>query len=75
MGNLALGNKWGSFQKHGDWDAHLGHRAGPVRTAQIKPALFVLMNIAPSLSGLISPAERHHLDKPPKNHSDVVPAC
>lgn len=74
VGNLALGNKWGSFQKHGDWDAHLGHGAGPVRTAQIMPALFVLMNIAPSLGGLISPAERHHLDKPPQNHSDAVPA-
>lgn len=52
------------FQKHGHWDAHSGTEAGPVRTAQISSALFVLMNIARSLSGLPSPAERHPLDGP-----------
>lgn len=65
MRNLALGNKWGIFRKHGHWDAHLGNRAGRVRAAQIKSALFVLMNIARRLSGLPSPAESHRLDEPP----------
>lgn len=27
VGNLALGNKWGFLQKHGHWDARLGHGA------------------------------------------------
>lgn len=36
VGNLALRNKWGFLQKHGLWDAHLGHRASQVRTVQIK---------------------------------------
>lgn len=73
VGNLALRNKWGLFRKHGDWDAHLGKRAGRVGTAQIKSALFVLMNIARSLSGLPSPAERHHLDEPRwKRQSDSL---
>lgn len=41
----------GFLQKHGRWDAHLGHRASQVRTAQIKTTLFVLLNIANTVSG------------------------
>lgn len=49
VGNLALRNKWGFLQEHGHWDKHLGHRA-PVRSTQIKPSLFVLLNIADAVS-------------------------
>lgn len=35
VGNLALRNKWGFLQKHGHWDAHLGHGA-QVKSGQLK---------------------------------------
>lgn len=50
VGNLALRNKWGFLQKHGHWDAHLGHRLSQVRTAQIRSGLFVPLHIAHAVS-------------------------
>ena len=50
VGNLVLRNKWGFLQEHGHWDAHFGHRASRVRTSQIKAGLFVLLNIANTVS-------------------------